>query len=79
VRETIVHCDRCAATMTEGAALLAIEAGLLRDRLHTPVDLCEACAAKLLEWLATAPTPIEKRGNRPLCNQANSGFEMANS
>ncbi len=79
MRQVTVICDRCAAVITERAALVAIEAGSVRDRLHNPVDLCERCAAKLLEWLATAPTPIQKRGNRLLCNQANPGLEIVNS
>jgi hypothetical protein len=55
-----ISCDRCAAVITEKAAVLTVEAGALRDRLHTPVDLCPECARKLLEWLA-APTAREEK------------------
>jgi hypothetical protein len=54
MKATTIICDRCGATITEGAAVLTIEAGNLRTRLHNPVDLCEACAGKLLEWLVAA-------------------------
>jgi hypothetical protein len=54
VRETTVRYDRCAATISGGAAVPTLQGGNLRARLHQPVDLCQACAGKLVEWIATA-------------------------
>jgi hypothetical protein len=54
MRQVTVTCDRCAVVINEGAAVLTVEAGNLRDGLHNPVDLCPECSRKLLEWLTTA-------------------------
>jgi hypothetical protein len=56
MRHPTVTCDRCATVINEGAAVLTVEAGNLRDRLHNPVDLCPECSRKLLEWLTTVQT-----------------------
>ncbi len=61
-----ITCNRCAATITEAGSIITIEAGNLRGRLHNPVDLCESCAGKLLEWLMTVPSPDQESG-KPTC------------
>jgi hypothetical protein len=61
MRRTTTTCDRCSTPIVEGAAVLTVEAGNLRDRLHQPVDLCQECAGKLLEWLTTGPTDQQEK------------------
>jgi len=43
VRTTSITCDRCKAVISEGAAVLTVEAGNLRARLSNPLDLCSEC------------------------------------
>jgi hypothetical protein len=64
MRQTTITCDRCSALIIQGAAVLTIEAGDLRDRLHSPVDLCRECAGKLVEWLSTAQMNGEDKRSR---------------
>ncbi len=62
MRRTTVTCDRCAVVITEGAAVLTVEAGALRARLHDPVDLCGSCAGELIEWLSTGRDAEQEPG-----------------
>jgi hypothetical protein len=79
MRRTTTICDRCSTEIVEGAAVLTVEAGDLRDRLHQPVDLCRKCAGRLAEWLATGRETQQEPGNCHPSHQAESGRENANS
>jgi hypothetical protein len=46
-------CDRCGCVVISDGGVLTAEAGDVRARIHTPLDLCGQCWRLLVEWLAT--------------------------
>jgi hypothetical protein len=46
-----VLCDRCGSPIIEGASVVEVTAGELRNRHLSPWDLCPSCADLLDSWL----------------------------
>jgi hypothetical protein len=62
MRETRIRCDRCDSTIRESGSVLATEAGALRDRLPSRLDLCEPCSERFVDWLQSGPRASQRPG-----------------
>jgi hypothetical protein len=69
MRTVTIHCDRCRRVIERQPGVVELRAlGALLPALDGRVDLCGACAARLLEWLRS-PDPEDPRDDsRPLAS-----------
>ncbi len=50
-------CDRCRQDIPIGRTVLAVQSGALSAAISS-VDLCQACAGELAEFLKTTPADV---------------------
>lgn len=68
MRQTLYHCNRCGASITDGRhSILEVKAGELAKRHDEPwIDLCGGCADGFENWLRSGKETAHNGLGAPL-------------